>query len=333
VSAELAWLAAAERLPPFAGQFGHRNPGRDPGADLDRLEQRVWEALGTTPRRLDEAARTAQGLEALRRLVDRGLATHSGFTPSDALHVLGLQSGWSREAARLGAAILATEERNVTARKGKDGPEELAQRVRERVIRQAARVVLETALAQDPGVGPQDGSWGSLGILIERAVAGQPVSGLIDMQPRLSNPLVAIGAPAAAFFPEVARRLGAQLAVPEHAAVCNAVGAVVGVVTATADVLVNQPEYRLFRVHDPAGIRDFDTAEAAIAAAMDISRELALASARRAGATDPHVETTLTERRASPSSGEDYLAEATVRSRATGRPATGRVRASDAVQR
>jgi N-methylhydantoinase A/oxoprolinase/acetone carboxylase beta subunit len=321
--AELGRLAAAERLPLFAGQFGHRNPGREAGPDLDRLELRVWEALDTQPRRLDQVARTPQGVEALRRLVDRGLATLAAFTPSDALHVLGRQEGWSRDAARLGAAILATEERNMTARRGKDSPETLAERVHELVLRQAARLVLESVLAQDPGVEPHNGRWGPLGILIDRVVEGRPVSGLLDAQPRLAHPLVAIGAPAAAFYPEVARRLGARLVVPEHAAVCNAVGAVVGVVSETVDILVNQPQWKVFRVHGPAGIRDFAGAEEAIAAARDLSRDLALAAARRAGAADPHVETSVTERRASPSTGDAYLAEATVRSRATGRPATG----------
>jgi len=323
VLAELTLLAGAERLPPFAGQFGHRNPGREAGPDLDRLELRVWEAMATTPRRLDQVARTTQGAEALRRLVDRGLATLAGFTPSDALHVLGRQGGWSRDAARLGAAILATEERNVTARKGKDSPESMAERIHELVIRQAVRVVLESALAQDPGVEPHNGRWGPLGILIDRVVEGRPASRLLDAQPRLVHPLVAIGAPAAAFYPEVARRLGARLLVPEHAAVCNAVGAVVGVVSETVDILVNQPQFKVFRVHDPAGIRDFAEAEEAIAAAKQVSRELALAAARRAGAIDPHVEISIIERRASSSSGDTYLAEATVRARATGRPATG----------
>jgi len=323
VLAELTLLAGAERLPPFAGQFGHRNPGREAGPDLDRLELRVWEAMATTPRRLDQVARTTQGAEALRRLVDRGLATLAGFTPSDALHVLGRQGGWSRDAARLGAAILATEERNVTARKGKDSPESMAERIHELVIRQAVRVVLESALAQDPGVEPHNGRWGPLGILIDRVVEGRPASRLLDAQPRLVHPLVAIGAPAAAFYPEVARRLGAGLLVPEHAAVCNAVGAVVGVVSETVDILVNQPQFKVFRVHDPAGIRDFAEAEEAIAAAKQVSRELALAAARRAGAIDPHVEISIIERRASSSSGDTYLAEATVRARATGRPATG----------
>jgi len=89
---------------------------------------------------------------------------------------------------------------------------------------------------------------------------------------------------------------------------------------------VNQTEFKVFRVHDPAGSRDYSEAQAAIEDARRVSRELALAAARRAGASDPHVETSVTERRAHAGAENDYLAEAAVRSRATGRPATGRGR-------
>ena len=319
-------LARSERLPPFAARFALRNPGRDPGAQLDRLERRVWEALSSAPRQLVDVARTTVGVEAVRRLVDRGLATLAAFTPSDALHVLERQSGWSVEAARLGATILATEERNARARTQADTPEGFAERIYQQVVRKATRVVLECALAHDPGIEAAHGRWGQLGRLIEDIVAGRAFSGLLDAGMRLTTPLIAIGAPASGYYPEVARRLGAQLWVPEHAAVCNAVGAVAGVVSEICEVLVNQPALNLFRVHDPAGNRDYGDAQSAIEHARRVSRELALAAARRAGASDPHVETSVTERRALAGADADldYLAEAVVRSRATGRPATGR---------
>ena len=329
VLSDLRQLADAERVPPFAARYAYRNPGRDPGARLDRLEERVWQALALTPRRLDVVARTVQGVEALRRLVDRGLATLAAFTPSDALHVLGRQQDWSREAARLGAAILSTEERNARAGRTKDTPEGLSERVYQHVLREAARVVLESTLSHDPGIESNHGRWGPLGVLIDDLTSGRRFSQLIDAQVRVAVPLIAIGAPVAAFYPEVARRLGAQLVVPEHAAVCNAVGAVAGVVSETCDVLVNQPAFKVFRVHDPAGIRDYSEAQEAIEDAKRISRDLALAAARRAGASDPHVETTVLERRAHVGSADDYLAEATVRSRATGRPTTARGEASN----
>ena len=105
---------------------------------------------------------------------------------------------------------------------------------------------------------------------------------------------------------------------------CNAVGAVAGVVSETAEVIVNQPAYKVFRVHDPAGSRDHSVAEEAIEDARRVSRDLALTAARRAGASDPHIETWVTERRAHAGTADDYLAEAIVHSRATGRPTTGR---------
>ncbi|HTL20740.1 MAG TPA: hydantoinase/oxoprolinase family protein [Steroidobacteraceae bacterium] len=319
-------LAGGERLPPFAGRFALRNPARDPGPHLDRIELRVWEALGAVPRPLGEVARTTVGVEALRRLVDRGLATLSGFTPTDALHVLGRQRDWNTEAARLGATILATEERQARARTQSDTAESFAERVYQHVILEAARAVLECALAHDPAVEATHGRWGPLGRLIDDVVAGKDFSRLVTGSLQLASPLIAIGAPAEAYYPEVARRLGARLLVPEHAAVCNAVGAVAGVVSETCEVLVNQPALNVFRVHDPAGPRDYGEASEAIEHARRVSRELALAAARRAGASDPHLETSVSERRAraGTASEVDYLAEAVVRSRATGRPASGR---------
>ena len=136
--------------------------------------------------------------------------------------------------------------------------------------------------------------------------------------------MIAIGAPVGAYYPEVARRLDASLFIPDHAAVCNAVGTVAGVVSQTVEILVNQPTFKVFRVHDPAGSHDYPDPEPALEHARRISRELAMAAARRAGAADPHVETSVSERLAHAATAEgaggDYLAEAVARSTATGRP-------------
>ena len=327
---ELRTLAAKEHPPPLATQFAYRNPGKDSGAALEGLERQVWDALAPVPRPLESLARTAPRIAALRRLVDRGLATLAGFTPSDAMHVLGKQSGWNAEAARLGAVILATEERNAMARNGRVTPEELSERTREHVVQEAARAVLTSALAEDPGIEANRGQWGPLGVLIDQVVAGRPFSQRVDARLRLATPLIAIGAPAASYYPEVARRLGAELVLPEHAPVCNAIGAVAGVVSESAEIVVNQPSLNVFRVHDPAGICDYAHARDAIEHATRVSRELALAAARRAGASDAHVETAVVERRAGLAAGLDFLAEATVRSRATGRPSAGRSTAESA---
>jgi N-methylhydantoinase A/oxoprolinase/acetone carboxylase beta subunit len=323
---ELRKLATLQHLPDYATQFAFRNPERETPAQLSTVERRVWGELAFEPKRVSRLLNNAPGLAALRRLADAGLATIAAFTPSDALHVLGRQEGWNTEAAELGARLLAMEERNIRARSEAASPREFCERTVEHVIRESVRVIAATALAHDPGVEAQAGSWGVLGDrLIEDVVAGRPFASLVRTGIALTTPLVGIGAPVQAFYPEVARRLNSSLSIPEHAAVCNAVGAVAGVVSQTVDILVSQPVFGVFRVHDPAGTRDFKTPEAAIDYARGIAEGLALEAARRAGAAEPLVENSLIENRAHMGAA-DYLAEALVRSTASGRPFAGHLR-------
>jgi N-methylhydantoinase A/oxoprolinase/acetone carboxylase beta subunit len=325
---DLRLLAAMQPPPDYATQYAFRNPGREAPAHLARTELRVWEELTNEPARVSRLVHSAPGRDALRRLADAGLATIAAFTPTDAMHVLGLQQNWAREAAELGAQLLAIDERNIRGSRDTATAQAFSERVVEHVIRESARVVLATALAHDPGVEARNGSWGMLGDrLMEDLVCGRRFATLVRAEIGLATPLIAIGAPVGGYYPEVARRLGAKLAIPEHAAVCNAVGAVAGVVSQTIAVLVNQPTFGVFRVHDPGGSCDYPAAEPAIEHARRISTELALAAARRAGAADPHVETTVAERRAHMGSDLNYLAEALVRSTATGRPFAGHLHA------
>jgi N-methylhydantoinase A/oxoprolinase/acetone carboxylase beta subunit len=327
--AQLRSIAELARLPDHATQFAFRNPDRAPPAHLSALERRVWETLGPLPSHVSTLVRGGSGLDALHRLADAGLITLAAFTPSDAMHVLDRQQDWCREAAECGARILATEERNARALRAAVSPREFCERVYDHVVREAGRAVLTAALANDPGVETHGRGWGALGDrLLEDVIAGRRFSSLLQAKIELARPLIAIGAPASAYYPEVARRLGAALHIPAHAEVCNAVGAVAGVVSQSVEILVNQPTFKVFRVHDPNGSQDYPEAAPALEHARRVSRELALAAARRAGAADPHVETCVSEKLAHSGPGLDYLAEAVARSVATGRPLAGRAVAS-----
>ncbi|MGA2777850.1 MAG: hydantoinase/oxoprolinase family protein [Steroidobacteraceae bacterium] len=324
VLAQLRAIAELERPPDYPTEFAYRNPDRMPPEHLTALERRVWDALTPEPRPVSTLVRNDSGLDALRRLADAGLATLAAFTPSDAMHVLGRQQGWSREAALHGARILGVMERNALALRAAATPETICERTHELVVRETGRALLAAVLAQDPGVEARDGNFGLLGErLIEAVIGGRPFSALLQASLGLSAPLIAIGAPVGAYYGEVARRLGAPLSIPQHAAVCNAVGAVAGVVSQTVEILVNQTSFKVFRVHDPSGSRDYSEPAEALEHAQRVSRELALALALRAGAADPHVETSVSEKRAQVGPGADYLAEAVARSTATGRPRVG----------
>jgi N-methylhydantoinase A/oxoprolinase/acetone carboxylase beta subunit len=314
-------MAELERLPAHPTQFAFRNPDRSAPEYLSALERRVWDALDLEPRHASSVVHSSGRLDALRRLADAGLVTIAAFTPSDAMHVLDRQQGWCVEAALYGARILATEERNARAARSAVSPQAICERTYEHVVCETGRVLLAAALANDPGLHARGRSWGELGNrLIEETVAGRRFSKLLDTTLGLARPLVAIGAPVGVYYPEVARRLGAQLHIPAHAAVCNAVGAVAGVVSQSVEILVNQPTFNVFRVHDPAGSRDYPDSAPALEHARRVSRDLALAAARRAGASDPHVETSVDEKLAQVGPGTGYLAQAVARSTATGRP-------------
>jgi len=320
--------AELAHLPEFATQYALRNPDRAAPEHLSAIERRIFEALTLEPRPVSALVRNASGLEALRRLADAGLATIAAFTPSDAMHVLGKQTGWCRKAAACGARILATEERNASAAALSASAEAICERTFEHVVQQSTRVLLAAALAHDPGLEAPARGFGALGErLLEDIAAGRRFSRLLQAGLALAQPLVAIGAPVGVYYPDVARRLGARLSIPAHAEVCNAVGAVAGVVSQTVEILVNQPSFKVFRVHDPAGSCDYSDPEPALAHAERASRVLALAAARRAGAADPHVDTSVSEKRAHVGGGGDYLAEAVVRSTAVGRPFAGHERA------
>lgn len=99
--------------------------------------------------------------------------------------------------------------------------------------------------------------------------------------------LVGIGAPTYIFLPDVAKAMGTTCVIPENAGVANAIGAIVGKVSATA-VIEIRPN------HTPGGVKDYtvlgpeknttvETLEEAVAIASKEAEEAARAEARRRG--------------------------------------------------
>jgi N-methylhydantoinase A/oxoprolinase/acetone carboxylase beta subunit len=249
--------------------------------------------------------------------VARGLVILSGFTPTDAAHVLGLHDGWSHEAALLGATLWAKR----PAEPGWTAPpdaEAFAQSVLEQLTADSALALVEAALARD---GVAEPAREARGLLPRRAVAGiQAPSALLRPTLTLGLPLVGIGASAATYYPEIARRLGTESVVPEHAGVTNAIGAVASGVLQTAIVTITAPEEGRFRVHAPAGIRTFDSLADAAAHAEAEARGRAEALAREAGGQDVAVTVARADRVVAMAGGLDMFVESTLTATAAGRP-------------
>ncbi|MDZ4131814.1 MAG: hydantoinase/oxoprolinase family protein, partial [Dethiobacteria bacterium] len=73
----------------------------------------------------------------------------------------------------------------------------------------------------------------------------------VQMSANLKRPMVAVGAPVDAYFPDLADRLQTELYLPRYAEVANAVGTVSGKAVERVSVLVKPGEGGGFLVHTP----------------------------------------------------------------------------------
>lgn len=275
-------------------------------------EAGLFGQIGSAPITLDRLLTSNAQSAILNRLVARGLVHICGFTPSDAAHVLGLQSNWHAPAARLGAELFARR---------KDGrglpiaatAEFLSERVLAAIARRSADVILETAFAED-GL---DGAAMAGHDLIERALRG--VSGIARLSISLDRPVVGLGASASLHYRTLPDLLGVECITPTDADVANALGAVVGQVRVSAAARISQPKEGLFRLSFGESMRDFTDENAAMEEGERLARAGALAKAIEAGADTAEVEVTR-DIRTSTVEGQRLFIEAEIVAVANGRP-------------
>ena len=113
----LAVLQRQQTESPHASQMRFAQALSADSAHLSRLndsELRAWERLCQGPVDLEAANMDDRDLaRAIARLERKGLAIYTGFTPSDAAHVLGMSAHWSQEAALCAARIWARQMRHL----------------------------------------------------------------------------------------------------------------------------------------------------------------------------------------------------------------------------
>jgi N-methylhydantoinase A/oxoprolinase/acetone carboxylase beta subunit len=305
---EITSLAGRFILLPLGGA------GRAPAGELSQREADVFSRVTEAPKALAKVAVSAGAERAVSALRRRGLIQLSGFTPSDAAHVLNLQSNWSGAAAEK-AAALAARFADMRMPSG-DRTREFAREVWSETVRLSARVVLDAALAtaMRPGAGGE--------AIIDAVCRGKHEHGLarIAISPRV--PVVAVGAPVQVYYREVARRLDCEVLFPEHCEVANAVGAATGVVARSITVEVASEGPGAFRVYGPHGTLVFAAPQPALAEAREIAAALARAAAVAMGAEEPEVLVRIDKHLLPDAAGDDGLFAASVTAEAIGRPVT-----------
>lgn len=278
---------------------------------LEGVEKAILEAMGGRVAVADATLNTLQMRRVLERLVQRGIVQIAAFTPTDAAHVLGMQSTYDSSAATKAATLFARG-RDRTGKAIAPDAETISRVTIATLVRRSAEAVLAAAFVNDDMPGE------TVRTPLVQAVLDRRLS-TVRFGLGLSSPLVGLGASAPAYYPQVAELLGAESRIPEHAGVANAVGAVVGRVRLSRECVVSSPSQGQYVVHAGETPAVFTDIALARAFAVEHAGAALRADMHAAGAAEFEIQEDWTETTV-PLSGADLFVEGRLVLTASGRP-------------
>lgn len=229
--------------------------------------------------------------ERIKSLENMYMVQRAGFTPTDALHVLGRFRRWNVEASRLGAQILAQQSGLPIVN--------FCERIVRRVSEKAAIALVSKVLEDNIGA-PNWKKEPTATALLDLAI--NDIKGntqeQIGCEITLRRPLVALGAPVEEYIPRTADTLHTKLLIPPYAEVANALGAVSGGVIQRFRVSIRSLDSgHIFRIHLSEGSKDIVGLEHAVSYARDFMFPCIETVARKAGAEQVEIEMDRTDKR------------------------------------
>ena len=248
-------------------------------------EKALLRALRKGPLTVSEAARAAgRDIYSLNaeRLMREGVIQLCGFTPTDAMHIKGDFCKYSAEAAIAGARFAAYNlDISVS-----EVCERVYDEVKRRLYINIVKALLENERVDYMKNGISQDAERFISESYEAARAGG--GGMLSCAFKTPYALVGVGAPIGIFLDDVAKMLGTRAEIPEGHEVANALGAVVGSVSASCSVRI-KPEstsagIKGYIVYAHSGIRSFESLEEASAFAAEEAGKAARAEAERRGA-------------------------------------------------
>lgn len=298
-------------------EFVVPQPGSPPQGET---ATRLLDLIGAAPRSLAALAEASSygrlALAGLDELERHRRVLRAGFTPTDALHVLGLYVEHDAAAARLGAELLAPY-LELT-------PEAFCERVVDEVSRRLAVEIAGKALV-DEGIEEAWEHQEGAAALLARAFGEHPATAL-RARLDLDRPVILVGAPVATYGPGATARLHAEMVVPRHASVANAIGAVAGGVVQHLRVRVRPTTNEgVLHVLLPDGVLAVRTLEGAVELARERATRWLQERVHRAGADGVDVRFTRRDVSVPVRDGSGRtLVQTELHFTAVGKPLTGR---------
>ncbi len=246
------------------------------GAFEERMLKKLVNGPMLLERLIAEEPHRHGAVSLLEDMDRRGVVCFAGFTPTDALVVLGRLKKWNAEASLLGARIIMRDKQI--------SPEAFCEKVCDKVSRITAKsIFLKKLNCQNFDFGDD------VEKIIEYALYDtSPHTPAICL--KLNSMLIGVGAPAWAFMGKVGDLLSHTAIIPEHAEAGGAIGAAAGVFSLKYAVLVSPMTGGVYRGHLPVGVKDFAELEEAVSGIKLIMTQWLAARAKIAGAAAPCVD-------------------------------------------
>jgi len=217
---------------------------KDISANSNYSEREIafCKALQAGPLILSDAAE-AVGTDAynieMHRLEEEGIVMRCGLTPTDIMHIKGDFDRFDMEAAKLGAEFVAS---CIDV-----SPDALSDMVYDTMKKELYTNIVRVLLEDQYPSFRKSGLGERLESLISESWEMAKDGGKHDFLSlgfRTPAVFVGLGAPIHIFLPDVARALGTRCVIPENAGVANALGAILGNISATCEIVI-KPKYSI----------------------------------------------------------------------------------------
>ncbi|KKG66976.1 hydantoinase/oxoprolinase family protein [Methanosarcina mazei] len=250
--------------------------------EISKIESEVLGVIGDEPVSVNDIKtliRKDLHPQTLDSLIKKRLIQAIGFTPTDALHVLGEYTAWNEEASRIGAERLARLMRMT--------PHEFCTSVKKRVARNMSLHLLSYILQGVP-----------------HTAVEQILDGNYQAKFKLGVPVVLLGGPVRSHRKELEEFIDAEIIVPEHAEVGNAAGALAGKGIKRVEILIRpaslmSPE-KDFLVFAPGSRQRFDVYTEALNTATELGKKLVEDYMKECGLSGDQVEISIEKKTISP---------------------------------
>ncbi len=246
-------------------------------------EKAFCAALAGGPLLITDAA-AAVGKEIytldVKRLIKDGVVQVCGLTPTDIMHIRGDFDRYCSEASRLGA-LFAAHNLEISV-------DTLCDLVYGEVKRKLYRTIVKALLENKYARCMKSGVSKDIERFIDDSFDASSRDSLLSSLFSTEYSLVGLGAPIHIFLNDVAKTLNTRAIIPKHYEVANALGAVIGSVSAAHSVEILPSEdggASGFTVFGSGGNKFFESLEAATACADAEAKEIAAFEAKKRGAS------------------------------------------------